>query len=331
MVLAAADGRGLPGVMAGNILGQAIATAASGFVTFRLVPRPRLRGAVGHIPELFAFGKFVFLSRGINTVTSQIGGTVLGIVSTMTSLTYFDIPTRIIHVGMEVFQRVFEQLFPLSAGLNAQGKRELLVRIFVSIIRWQILLVLPILLLVLFFGRFALRFWIGEDFAYNSYSILIVTAVYQIVSVLTGVPFQYALGLGRPDYPTWFSLARLVLVGVVIYPAVRLYGALGVALALLVGEGQGVVFVFFIAHQLLDLDLWAILRRDVIKMAALLLGFVGLWLALGDTVNAQPFVLLQVGAAIVLLALYAAGTLALGVVPLEQGRRLLSRNFWKTA
>jgi O-antigen/teichoic acid export membrane protein len=331
MVLAMIAGRGLPGVMAGNILGQAVATAASSFVTFRLVPRPRLRGAVSHIPELFAFGKFVILSRGINTVTNQIGSTALGIFSTMTALTYFEIPTRIVQFGMEVFQRLFEQLFPLSAGLDSQGKRELLTRIFVSIIWWQIVLVLPVFLLVLFFGRFALQFWIGQDFVNNSYSILIVTAVYQIVSVLTAVPFQYALGLGRPDYPTWFSLARLVLVGAVIYPLVRLLGALGVALALLIGEGQGMFFVFFIARRLLGLNLWAILRRDMFKMTALLLAFVALWAVVGDTLNAYPSLLLQVGAAIVLLAFYFAGAMVLGVLPLEQARRLLTRKFWKTA
>jgi len=331
MVLALINGRGLPGVMAGNILGQFITTTVSGFVTFRLVPRPRLQGAISHIPELFAFGKYVFLSRGINTVTSQIGSTVLGIFSTMTSLTYFDIPTKIIHVGMEVFQRLFEQLFPLSAGLNSQGKRDLLSRIFVNIIRWQIILVLPILLLVLFFGRFALRFWIGEDFVSNSYSILIVTVIYQIISVLTGVPCQYALGLGRPDYPTWFSLVRLVLIGAVIYPLIRLFEATGVALALLVGEAQGVVLIFFIARRLLGLDIWSILKRDLIKMATLLLAFITLWAVVGDTLNAYPSILLQVGAAVTVLMLYAAGATALGVLPLEQAKRLLSRKFWKTA
>ncbi len=330
MVLALIKGLGLPGVMTGNILGQAISTATSAFVTFRLVPRPRLRGAISHIPELFAFGKFVFLSRAINTVTSQIGSTVLGIFATMTSLTYFDIPTRIISVGMEIFQRLFEMLFPLSAGLNSQGKRDRLARIFVNVIRWQITLVLPVLILVLFFGRFALQLWIGKDFANNSYSILIVTAVYQTISVLTGIPFQFALGFGRPNYPTWFSFARLLLIGAVIYPLVRNFGALGVALALFIGEAQGVVFIFFIGHRLLSLDLWSILRGDLLKLAALLLLFIALWAVTGNMVNHSPSLLFQIGIAIILLALYVAIVAALGILPLKEARRLISQKFWKT-
>lgn len=331
MVLAIVAGRGMTGIMSGNILGQAVATATSLFFTFRLVPRPRLEGAVSHIPELFAFGKYVFMSRGINTVTNQIGSTVLGIFSTMTNLTYFDIPTKIVRIGMEVFQRLFELLFPLSAGLNSQGKRHLLSQIFVSIIRWQVILVLPVLILALFFGRFALDLWIGEDFVNNSYSILIVTAVYQTVSVLTGVPFQYALGLGRPDYPTWFSLVRLILIVVVIFPLVKYLGALGVAFSLLIGEIQGVVFVFFIARRLLDLDLWAILKLDLLKLGGLLLAFLALWVVAGDKIDSYSSILLQVGAAITLLALYAVGVMVLGVLPLEEAKLLLTRRFWKTA
>lgn len=328
MILAMINGRGLPGVMTGNVLGQAIATAVSSFVTFRLVPRPRLEGAISHIPELFAFGKFVFINRVINTVSSQIGTTVLGIFSTMTSLTYFDIPTKMIRIGMEVFQRLFLQLFPLSAGLSSQGKRDLLTRIFVSLIRWQIILLVPIFLLVLFFGHFAIQLWIGKDFANNGYSILIVTVLTQIISVLTGVPSQYALGLGKPNYPTMFGLVRLLLIGAFIYPLVRYYGALGAALTLFIGGLQGVVFIFFIARRLMNINLWSILRGDLLKLGGLISVFLALWIVVGGRLNSYSSILLQIGAAILLLAVYTMGIIMLGILPMDQVHLFRTREFW---
>ncbi len=331
MVLGVLVGRGLIGVVAGNLLGQAISTIVAVLWTFRLVPRPRLRGTTSKVRELFHFGKFVFVARIFNTTAAQVGTTALGIISTMTSVTQFSIPTRIISTGMEVFGRLFDLLFPMSAALHSQNQKARLDQILVSLMRWQLVLFAPLFILTLFHGRWLLRFWLGPEFVTAGYTIMLIAVVYQVLSTLTEVPSKYAFGMGHPEYSFRFSIIRLVLVLSCIYPFVKLHGAVGVAEATLISSLQGVGFIFYVSDRLLKLDLWRLLRADVLKLAGVLGSFSILYILLGDTIDASNSIVVQAGVGLALMVLYLFLAVIIGVLPAEEGKRLLTRQFWKTA
>lgn len=329
MVAGVLAGYGLIGLMVGNIVGQAISTIAAVIWTFRMVPEPRIRGATKKVRELFNFGKFIFIARAFNTTAGMVGTTALGILSTMTSVTQFTLPTRIITTGMDVFQRLFDLLFPMSAALHSQNQKERLNQIFVSLMRWQLVLFTPIFILTLFHGRWLLRFWLGPEFVASGYTILLITVVYDITSTLTSIPSGYAMGMGHPEYSSRFSIIRLVLILACIYPFVKLHGAIGVAEATLISSLQGVAFIIFVSNRLLKLDLWRLFRPDLLKLAGLLSGFMGLYVLLGDRIDSFNSIFAQAGIGLVLMALYFFFAVAVGVLPMEEAKRLLNSEFWK--
>ena len=329
MVLGVLSGYGLIGMMVGNIVGQAVSTMVAVIWTFRMVPRPNMRGATKKVRELFNFGKFIFVARVFNTTASQVGTTALGILATMTSVTQYSLPTRIITMGMESFERLFDLLFPLSAALHSQNQKDRLNQIYVSLMRWQLVLYTPILILTLFHGRWLLRFWLGPEFVASGYTILLITAVYDIMSTLTGIPSKYAMGMGHPEYSSRFSIIRLVLILACIYPFVKLHGAIGVAEATFISSLQGVVFIIFVSNRLLKLDLWQLFRPDLLKLSGLLGGFILLYVLLGNRIDSFNSIFVQASVGLVLMVLYFLFAVAIGVLPIEEGKRLLKVEFWK--
>lgn len=329
MVIFVLSGYGLVGVMVGNLIGQAISTMVAVIWTFRLVPQPRMRGATKKVRELFNFGKFIFVSRVFNTTAAQVGTTALGIVSTMASVTQYSIATRIITTGMEFFERLFDLMFPMSAALHSQNQKDRLSQIFVSLMRWQLVLFIPILILTLFHGRWLLRFWLGPEFVASGYTILLITAVYDTLSTLTGIPSKYALGLGHPEYSSRFSIIRLVLILSCIYPFVKLHGAIGVAEATLVSSLQGLVFIVLVSRRLLKVDLWQLFHKDVLKLAGLLGIFIVLYVLLGDRIDSNNSIFVQAGIGLILMALYLLFVIVFKVLPIDEVKRLLKPEFWK--
>jgi O-antigen/teichoic acid export membrane protein len=329
MVLGVMAGYGLIGMMVGNIVGQAISTIVAVIWTFRLVPQPRIQGATKKVRELFNFGKFIFVARAFNTTAGQVGPTALGMFSTMTSVTQYSLPTRVITTVMDMFQRLFDLIFPMSAALHSQNQKERLSQIFVSLMRWQLVLFTPIFILTLFQGRWLLRLWLGPEFVASGYTILLITVVYDILSTLTGIPSGYALGMGHPEYGARFTVIRLALILACIYPFVKLHGAIGVAEATLVSSLQGVVFIVFVSKRLLKLDLWHLFRPDLLKLAGLLGSFVILYVLLGDRIDSLNSIFTQVGVSLVLMALYFGVAVVIKVLPIEEAKRLLNREFWK--
>ena len=329
MVVGVLTGYGLIGVVAGYTIGTVSASVVSIVLTFRLVPRPRIRGATQKVRDLFSFGKFVIVSQGIGTLAGQVGSTALGILSSMANLTYYAIPTKIITVGMDVFRRLSLQLFPISAALDSQQEKERLRRIFVELTRWQLVLFTPLLILALFHGRWLLRFWLGPEFVTAGYTILLITVVYQIISALTAVPTQYAMGMGHPEYTAWFSAIRLVLILACIYPFIKLHGPVGVAEATFISSLQGLAFIILVSRKLLKLNLWHLLRKALLKLAGLLGCFIILYVLLGNRIDSNNSIIAQAGVGLVLLALYFFLAVVIRVFPIEEGKRLLKREFWK--
>jgi hypothetical protein len=102
-----------------------------------------------------------------------------------------------------------------------------------------------------------------------------------------------------------------------------------VAEATLVSSLQGVVFIIFVSNRLLKLDLWRLFRPDLLKLAGLLSGFIVLYMLLGDRIDSFNSIFAQAGIGLVLMALYFFFAVAIGVLPIEEGKRLLNSEFWK--
>jgi O-antigen/teichoic acid export membrane protein len=232
---------------------------------------------------------------------------------------------------MEVFGRLFDLLFPMSAALHSQNQKARLEQILVSLMRWQLVLFAPLFILTLFHGRWLLRFWLGPEFVTAGYTIMLIAVGFQVSSTLTEVPSKYAQGMGHPEYSSRFSVIRLALVSVCIYPFVKWHAAVGVAEANFIASLQGIAFIFYVSSRLLKLDLWRLLRTDVLKLAGLLAGFVLLYAFIGNTIDSYASFFIQAGVGLVLMAAYFCFAVILGVVPVDEAKRVLQREFWKKA
>jgi O-antigen/teichoic acid export membrane protein len=89
-----------------------------------------------------------------------------------------------------------------------------------------------------------LRLWVGSDMALEATAIMMLLGVAFLIRSQSSIPTVVNLGIGRPQVNAMFSFANLVIVAVFIYPAITMYGLLGVAVLSVLSSLNAPLFIY---------------------------------------------------------------------------------------
>ena len=304
MVLAVLQYGNLHSIIIGNIIGQFIAFIINLILILKLFSPISLTFDFDIFKKMFEYSKYVFGAKVLNFISSETGIIILGIVSNPIEITYFVIPKRLISRAFEVFNRYFEMLFPISSYLNAKKQNKKLIEIYIDIVKFQLLITIPIIIITLFQGNWVISYWISSDFADATFTILIICCLNGLISLSTNLPGYYAMGLGFPEYTARFSFYRLLIISIIIYPLAKLYGSLGVAITLLISEIQAIYFIFYVPKKILNLNIFSKVKVDALKYIFIFSCFFVLYKCLGDKINNIEGIFYQLIVFILLIGLY---------------------------
>jgi PST family polysaccharide transporter/lipopolysaccharide exporter len=187
--------------------------------------RPGLRVDAGQIRELVGYGKWITATSAVTFLLTSGDDAVVGWVLSTTALGYYRLGYRLGKTPTLEVSRVLSSVtFPLYAKL--QDDAEALAETLHKTVRLLSSVSFPAAAGVVVTAPLFVRGVLGTQWL-PIVTVMQIVAVYGAFSALTSGFNDVWNATGRPDYNTKINVLRLVVTGVVIYPATVAYGIEG--------------------------------------------------------------------------------------------------------
>jgi O-antigen/teichoic acid export membrane protein len=196
----------------------------------------RMRFRIKLIPELLGFGVWVAASTLLGTLSSSFDRFVLAAMASLSAVSYYVVPARILHKLRLVPGFVSVVMFP-ALSYEMLENRPRARTLFERAVKAVLLITFPITLVLVAFGRELLTLWVGAGFAASSSGVLRLLAVAAFLEALGRLPGALMWAAHRPDLGAKIQSATLPFYFVFILLMVHWYGALGAAIACVARSG----------------------------------------------------------------------------------------------
>ncbi|MGB6091776.1 MAG: flippase, partial [Candidatus Binataceae bacterium] len=230
--------------------------AVTWFVYFamcaRAVPRmaARMRIRFGLIPELIGFGAWAAGSNVIGLLGGSFDRFVLASMASMSALTYYVVPARILH-KLRIFPSIVTRvMFPALTYSLAQDRAQSRI-LFERGTKTLFVIMFPIALVAVAFAHELLSLWVGPEFAAHTAVLVQLLAVAALIESLARMPGSLLWAAHRPDLSTKIQVVEQPIYLVFMFVMVYLHGALGAAIACAVRSVAGTAATWIVARTVL--------------------------------------------------------------------------------
>jgi O-antigen/teichoic acid export membrane protein len=214
------------------VVGRAVTWLAHLILCLRRYPFLRRARGPGRslVKPLLRVGGWLTVSNIVSPLMVNVDRFFIGALLTMTAVTYYVTPFEMVTKLLLIPASILGVLFPAFAATVVRDRAHT-ARLFNQGVRAMLLVVFPITLLLVAFGREGLLFWVGPDFARESTGVLQWLAVGVYINSVGQVPYALLQGTGRPDLTAKLHLVELPIYAVAVWWLARLTGLEGVAAA----------------------------------------------------------------------------------------------------
>lgn len=153
---------------------------------------------------------------------------LIGSFASAIAVTYYSTPYEVITKLLLLPTALTAVLFPIFSS-NYLKDINFTKNIFTKGVKIIFLILFPIVMIIMNFSFEALKFWLGIEFAKNSFFVLQVLSFGVLLNSLTFIPFNYMQGVGKPMIPALINLIELPFYIIAIWIAVVNWGINGVA------------------------------------------------------------------------------------------------------
>jgi O-antigen/teichoic acid export membrane protein len=197
--------------------------------------------------------------------SGNINQLMLGTLSSVTNVALYSVPVRAASTGSVMINKMMQVFYPGFSGMDKEREIDRIREIYFSVISIQLFVMSPLLIAVMLEGQTLLAVWIDPEFAAASGSIIILVALTYFSSALTNLPTFTAMSLNHPQLISKYSIIRLVIVAIIVYPAIRHYGIVGAAWVLLLSELPAIGFLFESTWMVFRENFYRVLAGPLIK------------------------------------------------------------------
>lgn len=295
--VAIALGFGLPAIVLFLVLARMASLAALFVLCGHLYPSllARLRFDRRLVKPLLGFGGWVSVSGAISPILEYFDRFLIGAVMSVASVGFYTPPYMISTKLLILPSSLATTLFPAFSTSAGRGDTEWIRKLLVRSMKFLILLVGPCAMVLAFFARPLLTFWLGARFGNEGTLALQILAVGIFFNSLAYVPYNLLYGLGRPDLNAKFHLAELPVHILMAWFLVTRFGLPGAALAWTIRAGLDLLLLIVAAcwvtrtspRLLAGRDL----RRSMGTLVVLAAGLVALWASTHALITEAVFVL----------------------------------------
>lgn len=243
--VALVSGGGLADVMLATLAGLIVGLGINAVWMQRRIPMHWMSHGYRKIfRELFHFGKYILFSRLANMFSGNINQLMLGTLSSVANVALYSVPVRAASTGAAMINKMMQVFYPGFSGMDKEREIGRIREIYFSVISIQLFVMTPLLVGVMLEGQSLLAVWIDPDFAAGSGNIIILVALAYFSSALSNLPTFTAMSLNHPGLISKYSIIRLVIVAIFVYPAISYFGIAGAAWVLFLSEIPNIGFLF---------------------------------------------------------------------------------------
>lgn len=229
---AIALGYGLPAIVLILLLLRVASAAVVIMLSVRLYPTLcSIRFDFGLVRSLLGFGGWVTLSGAVGPILIYFDQFLIGALLSIAAVGFYTPPYSIANKLSILPGCLVSTLFPAFSTSAGRGDSEWIRKALIRSLKFLILTAGPAALLLAFFARPLLTFWLGAYFANQGTQALQILAGGILINALAYIPFSLLQGVGRPDLNAKFHLAELPIHIGLVWFLVLHFGLPGAALA----------------------------------------------------------------------------------------------------
>jgi O-antigen/teichoic acid export membrane protein len=228
-VVLLALGTGMWGYLAAQIISAAVVVALLVAVAWKLTP-PAARFSLSPLPpldsEIKSFTAAFFGMNVVDFLGTQADKILLGLYLNARVLGIYVLASTLSAFIPIILQSVNQIFAPVIADLHAQGRQDVLEKLFQTLTKWILGLTLPLGLVMIIFALPLMRIF-GPDFA-PGWPVLVIGATGQLVNCGVGSVGYLLLMSGnqRKLLKVQFAMAAVsVLVNIALIPSLGIVGA----------------------------------------------------------------------------------------------------------
>ncbi|MCL4558864.1 MAG: flippase [Deltaproteobacteria bacterium] len=260
---------------------------------------------VKRLKLLWNFSAMKLLNQISTQIVFQADRLLIGIFMPISWVTYYTVPSRLSQKLMGWQGNIANAYFPLACELIAKGEKDKLTLVYTKLIKYVLILVLPLSILIFVFSDTILHLWMHGDFAEKAGTTLKLLIVSYTVAALTTVPALTLDAVGKPHITAIFSVVSAIINLVAAIILIPLYGIEGAALAFAINIfAQSPLFLIYVLRSVIKVSSFRLfvgeLLRPTIAGAVLLVTYyiikytisTRLYLAIGIVVGGMIYLVL---------------------------------------
>ena len=202
----------------------------------------------GVIRYQFRMGAWIQVSNICSTINNEIGRFLVGALISVSSVSYFDVATRLTRTARGLPMNFSNALLPAMASLDAAGGGARMNSVYGQANR--LFMMATALLLGVVAGGAApiMRLWMGPGFEPAAVVAVLLCATY-FVGNLAIVGSTLLRAVAKPHYETYYGLINAATNVAATLAFVRWFGLYGVAGGMLAGTIAGQIYFTWLFHR----------------------------------------------------------------------------------
>lgn len=170
-------------------------------IVWRLLPGLRLVRAfdMGLLRRVASFSGQLFIIRINSVIYNTMDKTIIGALLTTTQLTGYDIANKLRNISIAPLSFITSQVVPAAATLNGAGAQVRLQELFLKGTKYQMALIIPVIVTVLVLAERFIRVWLGSEYVYvANLARLFVVSVFIDAMIAVGQNMLFGIGRVKP-------------------------------------------------------------------------------------------------------------------------------------
>lgn len=226
---------------------------------------------------LLKLGKWMTVSNLVGPLMVYLDRFLIGSLVSMTAVAYYVTPYEIVTKLWLIPAALSGVLFPAFAASLA-NERSRIMHLYMTGVRVIFVAMFPICFVIVTFAHDSLVFWLGNEFADRSASVLQWLAVGVLINSVAQLPFALIQSAGRADLTAKLHLFELPFYLCIVWLMLLNHGILGAAITWTIRVGFDAIMLFWLGGRIfpeirnmlrLDLPLGALLTTSLFLVAGI--------------------------------------------------------------
>jgi O-antigen/teichoic acid export membrane protein len=225
-----------------------------------------------YISEILAFGGWISLSNVISPLLLYLDRVLIGSLISVRSVAYYSGAYEVVNRLMVIPGAIVGVLFP-AFGVLMQSSHEDAQRLFLSGVKYTLVIMVPIALFIVLFAREILTLWLGQEFAGAGATVLKILMIGSLASSVSYFPFAVLHAAGRADLTAKLHIVEAIIYAMISWPLIGSNGIVGAAIAWTARAFFDALGLFYLAGRVLRLN-YPVL--NIIQSVIILAVFLGI-------------------------------------------------------